>query len=441
MRHLSVLLLLAGCGPDLPVATSADCVEHGTIDPWKRVAADATAAADKGRVLACEHEATVSADELSGSSPLKGRMAALNGYDLYTIQYVSEGPIGRKRQTSALLYIPSGSGAKGPFPVVAVNHGTNGVGPGCGPSHSTFVVDYMAQPLVARGYAIVAADYFGMGVDDGISPYGVGEGEGYSILDAIRALRRFKTPTFDGAKDLTDELFLYGHSQGGQANLFAHQMWDNAGGFRLLGSITAAPGLGDLRGLDTILGDGTRTVDATMVFMIMILYGHMDYFGAPAASSWLQPAAADYLRADLHDQCWSTVSSTIPSTWPYAYQLFTTGFQSAAKGCKFDGTPCPDFEPWAGYFEKSLPGAFASDVPALLVQGEGDQIVPPYTSACVVDRMKRSGVTSVQGCGYAGADHTGVVAQSMDDALAWMAARRAGRTDSACQAAIAESCR
>jgi pimeloyl-ACP methyl ester carboxylesterase len=430
--------LLGACKSGLPPAGSAECVEKGMIDVWKAVDGSFQTS-DRGRILGCEHGASVSAAQLTASDAYRRQgWTAKNGYEEFVIQHVSEGPTGTPRKVSALLYLPMGGTP--PYPVVAVNHGTNGIGPNCGPSHERIVTDYMAQPLVGHGYAVVAADYPGMGVDEGVYSYGVGDAEGRAILDGVRALYNFKDPRFDAKTMLTDELFLYGHSQGGQATLFAQKLYDAAVGPRLLGAISVAPGLADLRGFDQIIGAPARPIDQVALFMIMLLYSHMTYFGSPDASTWLTPSAQSALPNYLRDQCFQSLSLTVPGTWGQNQYLFTPSFISGAAGCPFSGATCPNFQPWSGYLYDSLAGNFRSSAPALILQGNTDDVVPPSTTACLVDRMRGQGNT-VRACGFASDTHYTIVENSMNAALTWMAARRQGQEPDVCPAAIGATCR
>lgn len=430
--------LLGACKSGLPPAGTADCVEKGVIDVWKPVDGNFTTA-DRGRILGCEHGSTVSAAQLGGSETFRRHgWTAKNGYEEFVIQHVSEGPAGTPRRVSALLYLPTGGTP--PYPVVAVNHGTNGIGPNCGPSHERLATDYMAQPLVGHGYAVVAADYHGMGVDEGIYDYGVGDGEGRAILDGVRALYNFKDSRFDAKTMLTDELFLYGHSQGGHATLFAQKLYDPSVGPRLLGAVSVAPGLADLRGFDQIVGPPARPIDQVALFMIMLTYSHMTYFGSPEPSSWLTPSGQASLPGYLRDQCFQSLSLTVPATWFQNQYLFTQSFMSGAAGCPFNGAMCTNFQPWSKYLYDTLAGNFRSSVPALLLQGDRDDVVPNNTTACLADRMRTQGNT-VRACGFANDNHYTIVDSSMNAALTWMAARRQGQEPDVCPAAIGTTCR
>ena len=66
---------------------------------------------------------------------------------------------------------------------------------------------------LAAGYAVMRTDYQGLGTP-GVHPYLVGESEGRSVLDIIRAAR-------DLDSSIGKRFLIAGHSQGGQAALFA----------------------------------------------------------------------------------------------------------------------------------------------------------------------------------------------------------------------------
>src|SRR5690606_32013088 len=85
----------------------------------------------------------------------------------------------------------------------------------------------------------------------GVHPYLIGESEGRSVLDAARAARDLPEA---GAGD---QLLLFGHSQGGQASLFAGQMAkDYAPDLTLVATAAAAPA-GEMQEL---LNDDADTV-------------------------------------------------------------------------------------------------------------------------------------------------------------------------------------
>lgn len=100
--------------------------------------------------------------------------------------------------------------------VVSWGHPTTGSAEGCAPSRGLdpFVLIEGLRVMLDRGYTVVATDYVGMGTD-GPDSYLVGDTGAHALLDAVRAAQQLQ-----GA-DASDRAILWGHSQGGQAVLFA----------------------------------------------------------------------------------------------------------------------------------------------------------------------------------------------------------------------------
>ena len=129
---------------------------------------------------------------------------------------------GKAVAVSGTVSIPKGKAPKGGWPVITWGHGTTGIADACAPSRDSASnpahgsIDY-AYPLLQRwlkaGYAVVRTDYEGLGTP-GDHPYLIGRSEGYSMLDMVRAARKLD-------KHLGKQVIIAGHSQGGQAALFA----------------------------------------------------------------------------------------------------------------------------------------------------------------------------------------------------------------------------
>ncbi len=426
----------AGSGVDAaPVPTicpQAGAADAGSLDVWMDALGSHTLA-DRGRILGCVHLSSYSVADVAASSYF-GQGSPSNGYELYIVQYVSEGSPGVPKSVTALLYLPSGVGGR--VPIAAVDHPTSGMGPGCGATHTPAITDNIAVPLVGRGYAVVATDYAGMGVDNGMTSYLVGASEAAATLDGVRALRAFHETRFDAAQ-LSTDFFVVGHSQGGHAALFTHALFDAGVGVNLLGSVSFAPGLGNAKDWSQSFDNPSRAVGYFDAFTTMSLYSHMLYAGGPDASTWLTSAAQITLPPVFHDEC-SMVASSLVSLYPTQGDLFTASFTSGAMGCAFTA-PCAGFEPWSTELIAEEPGNFTSTVPALVLQGTADTVVLPAQTMCILNRLAAHG-TPFQGCAYSGLDHTSVVAGALPDAIAWMAARRTGQTPAACATNITGTC-
>jgi len=94
---------------------------------------------------------------------------------------------------SAAVYFPPGTPPAGGWPVVAWAHGTVGIGDDCaysiaGPAAVDRDWAYLGTWL-KQGYAIVAADYAGLGTP-GDHPYLDGKVEAHNVVDAVEAATR-----------------------------------------------------------------------------------------------------------------------------------------------------------------------------------------------------------------------------------------------------------
>ncbi|MFI6867949.1 lipase family protein [Nocardia sp. NPDC050406] len=114
---------------------------------------------------------------------------------------------------SAAVYFPPGPAPAGGWPVIAWAHGTIGMGDDCaysiaGPGARERDWAYLGTWL-NQGYAIVAADYAGLGTP-GDHPYLNGRVEAHNVVDAVKAATRQYS-------SLARKWVVVGQSQGGGA--------------------------------------------------------------------------------------------------------------------------------------------------------------------------------------------------------------------------------
>ncbi|WP_067815677.1 lipase family protein [Nocardia inohanensis] len=114
---------------------------------------------------------------------------------------------------SAAVYFPPGPAPAGGWPVIAWAHGTIGLGDRCaysidGPAARERDWAYLGTWL-SQGYAIVAADYAGLGTP-GDHPYLNGTVEAHNVVDSVKAATRHYP-------SLSKKWAVIGQSQGGGA--------------------------------------------------------------------------------------------------------------------------------------------------------------------------------------------------------------------------------
>jgi hypothetical protein len=135
---------------------------------------------------------------------------------LWRILYTSSDINGKTIAVSGLVAAPTAAAPSEGYPVVVVAHGTSGINQGCAPSIKPFgkvddkntAYDYLVGQYVRAGYAVVMADFEGLGVK-GNNSYLVGEVEGRNVLDSARAIKSF--PDFK----VNPKMLLAGQSQAG----------------------------------------------------------------------------------------------------------------------------------------------------------------------------------------------------------------------------------
>lgn len=148
-----------------------------------------------------------------------GRDALRGAGKTSLLLYRSKDLHGKLTAVSASLTLPKGKAPKGGWPVITYAHGTTGAADDCAPTRGYDAGDLTsyAYPLLRSwlkaGYAVVRTDYDGLGTP-GVHQYLVGQSEGRSVLDAVRAARAY-------SGKLSRRFVIAGHSQGGHAALFA----------------------------------------------------------------------------------------------------------------------------------------------------------------------------------------------------------------------------
>ena len=174
-----------------------------------------------------------------------GRVALPEAGKTVLVLYRSRDPKGKPIAVSGTVDVPKGAAPSGGWKMISWAHGTTGVADKCAPSRTKAggpadgYIQYAsatADGWLKAGYAVLRTDYEGLGVT-GPHRYLIGESEGRSVVDIALAARNL----FPGGT-MSDEYDIGGHSQGGQAALFAASMAaKDAPGLKLKGIFAYAP--------------------------------------------------------------------------------------------------------------------------------------------------------------------------------------------------------
>ncbi|WP_423065067.1 alpha/beta fold hydrolase [Devosia sp. CN2-171] len=319
------------------------------------------------------------------------------GGSKYRVLYRSVGVKGEPIAVSGMIFVPGGDEPAGGWPIVAWAHPTSGLVPKCAPSVAGFGTDQVQglEALMQEGYVVTATDYPGLGTP-GPQPFLVGESEGRAVLDSIRAARELMGGTSAYAA-------VWGHSQGGQAVLFAGKLApDYAPDVKLLGVGAAAPAtiLAQLLRDDLNTGGGKN-------LLAMTLYSWNEVFDAPITQV-VEPKAMPVVDA-LAQVCLETIED-LPARYIDGEELMQ-GFLSV--------DDITALEPWKGLMDTNTIGPLHKGMPVLLLQGDKDQTVPESVTASYFAESCKAG-SNVSMQVMPGVDHMTAAKEGAPHFIQWL---------------------
>lgn len=334
------------------------------------------------------------------------------GVQAWRILYLSRDNTGAPIAISGYYAEPTKPPDEGTrFPLVALAHGTTGVGRECGMSQGPFTAKtpgneywlFLGKALVDAGYAIVATDYEGMGAP-GNTPYLLRK-QAYDVLDSMRAAIDLRPGIVD-----TASLGIIGHSEGGYVALTtADQAAEYAPELRIRGSVVIAPG-----------------IVPPLPAAVAALAGQTSSEMASPRSGYITTLSQSWLRnyPDL----------TTPEQW-YT-PAGRTAVAQAAELCQ--GAMLEVLSDTFGtYFQKDLPLNVVkiaamnpplmntTTIPLLIQQGQKDTgVVPPATRGLALEACGLGDVVTLEE--YPDDVHRSVQFSGQGSFLDWFDARFAG---------------
>jgi hypothetical protein len=336
-------------------------------------------------------------------------LGAPDGAEAYRVLYHSTDLHGTDIGVSGTIVTPTGLNPPEGRTVVSWAHPTTGSEPQCGPSVMTDPFEVMEgyHELLAAGYIVAATDYSGMGAD-GPNSYLIGDTEGRNVLDAVRAARNLGNNVHAGA-----DVLLWGHSQGGQAVLFAAQIAKQYTPELTVKGVAAAAPAAEL---GQLMVDHMNDISGVTI-------------GAYAFDAYQQAYAATTPGLTLDNMLTPAARDALPKMLPYCLLTQTKEVHAVGQplvGNFFAGDPTK-IEPWATLLAQNTPGHMPVGAPILIAQGESDTLVIPATTDHYVQSLCASG-EHVQYHRYTDINHGLVGWRTVPALVTFFADITAGRT-------------
>jgi pimeloyl-ACP methyl ester carboxylesterase len=319
-------------------------------------------------------------------------VSTVPGSKAWRIAYVSSDGADRRTVATAVIAVPTAAAPAGGRKLMAWAHGTTGTARRCGPSQmpqpaqplnqillpsgtsgSDFGLPAM-EPLIQKGYVIVATDYQGLG-GPGDHQYAQAVSNGRDVINALRAARDFK-PAQAGEKAV-----VYGWSQGGGATIGAAGQGDYAKSnegvapIDILGFVAMAP---EDIGIQMPTGITTEAEAATLIQAFngqmggnVFNFTHlmMFYWGLAAAepglniSDLLTPQATAQINAIMRRKCIHELSASFSYSYGNSYKQMLKATPTNALA-------------WVKAIQKQSPG-LKPMAPVVIYWGNQDDVVPP----------------------------------------------------------------
>jgi pimeloyl-ACP methyl ester carboxylesterase len=389
-----VAVVLSGCLWDLEHRLEDGLIEEAFEGPFYELPTDLPAG-EPGELIRTE--------------PI---LSAPAGTSAWRVIYHSRDLAGDDIPVSGVVIEPDGPAPASGRPIVSWAHPTTGSLAHCAPSLGVdpFLLIEGLHELLDAGFAIAATDYPGMGVA-GPSSYLLGVPEGNSVLDAARAARNLPNA------QISANLWLWGHSQGGQAALFAAQdAAAYAPDLTLHGVAVAAPAadLGVLMTDDIVNHSGVAI--ASYAFPAFEA-AYADRYTRGELQAILTPAG----RAGapkIEQLCLLTQNAEVQKLADPLVGDFVTADPSTT-------------EPWKTMLEENSASGSAVHVPIFIAQGLADALVIPQATIDFVQRLCDAG-EQVDFRTFDGVDHGFIADVAIPDLLAWIGDVRNDRAPDTC---------
>lgn len=328
-----------------------------------------------------------------------------DGASAWRILYSTTRDEGQPAVASALVVVPTAKARDG-IPVIAWAHGTTGAVPGCAPS----VIDpfesgafFNLDQVLANGWGLVATDYVGLGTT-GPHPYLIGQGEGRSVLDAVRAAHQLREVS------LGKDTVVWGHSQGGHAALWTGILAPTYAPDLTIDGVAALAPASNLPGLIDNLGN----VTGGELFASYVIDAYASAYPDVTYREYVRPGAQPIVK-QMAGRCLAEKSTL----------LSVLTIKSLDK-TMWNGEP--NRGALAARLNQNVPTG-RIQAPLLIGQGGADSLVVPAAQDAYVKARCAAG-QQVDYRTYPGRDHVPLVepdSPAVPDLIAWTKDRLSGK--------------
>ena len=426
---------------DIPAIACTDTASDVYVTPSGLPAMTMTA---RGAIVRCTQDGPVAIADVTSRLAAKSvtGVTPTSGTTIFRIAYRTYREDGVPGVSTARVYLPMVPRSL-PLPVVAVGHPTEGIAASCAPSLTPTDLDDLALPWAARGFAVIASDYAGLG-NEGTQGYAANHDTAHSVLDSARALRAMLDP-----RALDERVLLVGYSQGGGAVLAAQGLASEygAGGtvaaavvfaaeyFSRLDSFTYVQMMRDPTELTIETGISKPVVAAMRDYA----FGY-NLLGASNANITF-PEGLQGMTAAITTLCQTPFGGYLQGVAVHVGDIFdptlTASFLACVdgtSGCSGTGSTLYD------WMTNDLVAPDPAGAPVLYFQGLADIIMPANEeAACNVQLLQNAGVP-VQVCIDPPAQHTDIPQRNVGMALQWSIAKLAGTALPTCSSSGMPAC-
>ncbi len=362
-----------------------------------------------GKLVSVEHLGDVSPGTIPQLLAIAGVQLNLElnySVGVYRIEYTTRNPDGDIVEVSGAMFVPIGAPA---VPFACAQHGTQTLRHNVA-STTPLIYGADALMLAAEGYVACSPDYIGYGSSTDPHPYLHADTSAGTVLDAIRAGRRFCEQR---DIELDGQLFLVGYSQGGYVTLAAQRAIEEGANVGLtLAAVASLSGAYDLTGIVDIMLANPNDDDVVLAALFVTSYNHVygwgrlsEIFRTPydARVTWLFDGTRSF----------STIEAQLA---PTVGQMLDPGF--VGRYLRGD--------------EPEVRGAIAENslldwtprAPLRLFHGSADTTVPYINAVTALDTFTQRGAPDVQLITLNGLGHESGIEAAIEPALGWFRAMK-----------------